>query len=517
MQTWSVEKPAVRSEAGVVVSQHAQASAAGAVVLAEGGNAIDAAVTAALTVGVVEPWLSGLGGGGFMIAYDAASATAHALDFGMVAPARLQPSDYPLSPGGPTRGLFGWPNVVADRNLRGGSSICVPGAAAGFAAALERLGTISWRRALEPARAAAQAGLEVDWFTTLSIATSAADIATDPVSAARYLPGGVPPVPPLPPQRSSIAFNDLARTLDRLADAGADDLYRGDLAQELVRDLRAHGCAIDHADLANYRPVWHRPLERRVAGARVLAMPGLSGGPTLLHALAAIERAWGHDDVSRYRAIAQALTEAFAERFASMGAGHLAADAPSAEPEGCTTHVAVVDRYGNAVSLTNTLLARFGSMVTLPATGLLMNNGLMWFDPVPGRPNSIRAGARPLANMSPSVAIDADGRTWAVGAAGGRRIVPTVAQILAFGLLGGDSLEQAARRPRLDLSGASIGIDARLSADVRAALAHLGPVHDSSDAAFPSPFAVASCAAWEDGLATGVAHLGTPWAAACGA
>lgn len=506
MQTWHVEKPAVRSRRGVVVTQHREASRAGAEVLAEGGNAVDAAVTAALTVGVVEPWLSGLGGGGFMVALDAASGRAHALDFAMVSPAALRPEDYPLDGDGPTKGLFGWPNVVDDRNLRGPSAICVPGAAAGLAAALERLGTVSWRRALEPALQAARAGLEVDWFTTLSIATSAADLATDPVSAARFLPGGVPPVAPMPPGRARIAFDDLARTLERLADAGADDLYRGELARSIAADLAERGAPLAADDLAAYQPVWREPARARVGGADVLTMPGLSGGPTLLQALAGIERDWGAEDGQRYLAMAAALRSAFADRLDTMGAG--------VAPASCTTHVSVIDGDGNAVAITNTLLARFGSMVTLPGTGLLMNNGVMWFDPRPGRPNSIRPGVRPLANMSPAIALHDDGRRWALGAAGGRRIVSSVAQLLAFALLAGDDAETAARRPRLDVGVDTVGVDPRLGADVRARLAQAFDVHDAEDAAFPSPFAVASLASWADGEATGVAHLGTPWAAA---
>ena len=125
---WNVNKPVVESRGGVVVSQHRLASTAGAEVLVEGGNAVDAAVTTALTLGVVEPWLSGVGGG-FLLYHHKASGRTHGLDFGMVAPRHLDPERYPLQ-GGDSPSLFGWPTVTEDRNLKGYESICVPGTVA---------------------------------------------------------------------------------------------------------------------------------------------------------------------------------------------------------------------------------------------------------------------------------------------------------------------------------------------------------------------------------------------------
>lgn len=524
MHAWSLSKPAVRAAGGVVVSQHRQASQAGAAVLEAGGTAVDAAVVTALVGGVVEPWLSGLGGGGFLVAYDPAVGASRVLDFGMVAPRGLRSDDYPLlrdASGAPHTGLFGWPAVEGDHNLRGGRAIGVPGTVAGLAEALTRLGTISWRDALTPALRTAEAGLPVDGYTTLSVATAAADLAHDPVSQAIWLPGGMPPVSPLgrPPRR--IVNPALVTTLERLRDAGPDDFYEGETARALIADLQAAGSRMSEEDLRAYAPQWREARTGRFGAGEVDVVPGLSGGPTLLRILELLEA-----DLTLGRephlATAAAIRTAYQERLTTMGAG--------SPHESCTSHVSVVDREGRVCALTSTLLARFGSKVTSPSTGVLMNNMMMWFDPRPGRPNSVRPGVRPLANMSPAIARADDGRRIALGAAGGRRIVPALAQLLRFLLIDGDDLETAARRPRLDASGATIEVDPRLPDDVQASLTRLGEVRAVEDDLFPSPYAVASLAAWEpandraadppgadDGPCVGVAHLGTPWPDAVGA
>src|SRR5262245_40109558 len=133
----------------------------------------------------------------------------------------------------------------------------------------------------------------------------------------------------------------------------------------------------------------------------------------------------------------------------------------------CTSHSCVADKDGNVVARTQTLLSRFGSFVLSPATGVLMNNGIMWFDPVPGKPNSIRPGARPLSNMCPTVALSPRLGALAIGASGGRKIMPSVAQILSFMVDFGMDLDAAFHCPRIDVSGDSIAlVDRRLGKPV---------------------------------------------------
>ena len=150
MQTFTIQRPAVHSAHGLVAAQNRHAAQAGADVLSRGGNAMDAAVVAALVLSTVEPWLSGIGGGGFLVHADGATGATETLDFNVRSAAGLDLADYPLADA-QAGNWFSWPSVVGDRNVSGYGSICVPGAIAGFAAALERHGSISWEEALQPA------------------------------------------------------------------------------------------------------------------------------------------------------------------------------------------------------------------------------------------------------------------------------------------------------------------------------------------------------------------------------
>ena len=165
-------KEAVVSSKGIVASQHKLASRAGAKVLAEGGNAVDAAVATAFTVSVLEPWMSGIGGGGHMLIHDAPSGKVHAIDFGMRSPIGLDPEDYPLSREGVASDLFPWPRVVEDHNIVGATSIAVPGQVDGMRVALENFGSRSWKESLQPAIQAAEAGMQIDWYATLLIGSA---------------------------------------------------------------------------------------------------------------------------------------------------------------------------------------------------------------------------------------------------------------------------------------------------------------------------------------------------------
>ena len=203
IETWSQAKPPVTGRHGVVASQNVQASEVGAAVLAAGGNAADAAVATALALTVAEPWMSGLGGGGFMLVRLRGQAETQVVDFGMRAPLALDPADYPTI-AGIDDDLFGWPAVVEDRNLVGPLSFAVPGFVAGHALALERFGTRSWSEALAPAIALAERGMDIDWYATLKIAAEAKALARYPESARTYLPDGLPPAASWATPRSQI-------------------------------------------------------------------------------------------------------------------------------------------------------------------------------------------------------------------------------------------------------------------------------------------------------------------------
>ncbi|MCX8998419.1 gamma-glutamyltransferase family protein [Rhizobiaceae bacterium BDR2-2] len=506
---WSIRKKETRSKGGIVACQNWLAAEAGAAVLARGGNAVDAAVTAALTLSVVEPWLSGLGGGGFLLRADGRDGSVDALDFNVVSSRHLDPAAYPLAPGR-DGDWFNWPQVQGDRNLIGYGSICVPGAVAGLSAALERFGSISFAEALQPAIAHAARGLTIDWFTVLCLAIDAEGLNRFPASSALFLENGRAPRVPETGLPRTIPMPKKAAMLQRLATAGARDFYEGETARNLLADLRDGGSPIGADDLRDYEPVWKMPLSTAYRGFTVHAMPGLSGGPTLVDALAELDKTLPDDGPFSGKtalAFARAIRRASEHRLKTMGHG--------SSGESCTTHISVVDRDGTFVSLTNTLLSRFGSKVVLPSCDLLMNNGMMWFDPRPGQPNSIAPGVRPLANMCPVIA-SADGvPKLALGAAGGRQIMPAVAQILSYISVFGLSPEDALHAPRIDASGIRLRVSERARPDVASRLGEEFPVEIIPDTLYPVNFAVPSIVLRENGENAGMAHPYHPWAAAC--
>jgi gamma-glutamyltranspeptidase / glutathione hydrolase len=508
MQTFDVRKPAVVSQHGMVASQNRHAAEAGAAVLARGGNAMDAAVVTALVLSVVEPWLSGIGGGGFLLHADGATGQVDTLDFNVVSAQGIDPADYPL--GGDDGGnWFNWPPVQDDRNVSGYGAICVPGAIAGFAAALERFGTLSFADALVPAIAHAQRGLELDWFACLALAIDAAGLAAHPASAALFLDDGRAPRASdrTPPQCRPMPVK--AKLLQRLAAAGAQDFYQGEIARMLVHDLQAGGSRISLADFAAYQARWKAPLVGSYRGLELNLIDGLSGGPTFLDAcnqLSASALQAQSSPADAALMYASAIRNAYETRLTTMG--HAATT-----QAGCTSHLSVVDAKGTMVSLTNTLLSRFGSKVVLPQTGFLMNNGMMWFDPRPGQPNAIAGGVKPLANMCPVIVKSRDRPYLAIGAAGGRTIFPTVLQLISsladFGL----SLEDAFHAPRIEASTPTIKINALAGADVAARVATRFPVEVVSDTVYPVQFAVPSAVLRDGAGNTGMTHPHHPWAA----
>lgn len=505
-ETWQVSKPAVTSKCGLVASHHHEASAIGAEVLAAGGNAVDAAVATGLAIGVAEPWMSGIGGCGYMVIYDAETKRCRTVDFGVVAPRRLDPADYPLAGSATDDDLFGWPLVVEDRNVQGPLSIAVPGHVAGLSLALERFGTLPWKEAIAPAVALARRGMKIDWYATLRIALEARGLAKFDASRDFFLPDGLPPVSLDPDGLVTLKSDAQLSTLERLRDAGPQDFYKGDIAASIAGDMAALGGKLDRDDLAAYEARIADAQTARYRDATVHVAPGLNAGPTLLDALGRLEGAWTASgkgpDAASTTACAQALFDAYRHRLATMGEGGGAS---------CTTHLTVVDARGNMVALTQTLLSVFGSRVMLPSIGFLMNNGIMWFDPRPGGPNAMAPGRRPLSNMCPAV-VTREGGNFALGASGGRRIFPAVMQLVSFLVDHGMSLEQAFHTPRIDVSGANlVTADVRMAAEARQALADRWPTTELPYAVTPALYACPNAVIDLGHERQGCAFVMSPW------
>lgn len=500
-------KQPLRSRGGIVAAQNQRAADIGAAVLRQGGNAVDAAVATAFALAALEPWMSGLGGIGYMMIYDARLRRAHCIDFGAVSPAALDPADYPLV-GGEAGDLFGWPAVAEDRNILGYPAIAVPGQPDGMRLAVESFGTKRFADLLGPAIEAAETGIEVDWFLSLIVASAAKDLARFPASRAYFLPDGQPPsadyVGPAPRLRNEA----LLATMKHLAAAGPRDYYEGALARRLLADLQRGGSKITAADLARYQARRVDPLLVTHAGKTLALAPGLTAGPTLADALRRAAPALPPQlGPQSFVAYAEALSAVYHHRFATMG--------DHGGDKSCTTHLCVIDRDGNMVALTQTLLSLFGSRVMLPESGLMMNNGIMWFDTRPGRPNSIRAGKRPLSNMLPSIGLDGDKPWLAIGASGGRRILPAVMQLISFLADYRMELGEAFNRPRIDVSlPDQPSVDPLLAPEIRAALEQRFPqTVEKARIPLPLGYACPSAILIEGGgMRVGMTEAAMPWA-----
>ena len=515
VQNWNVRKPIARSRGGIVATQNRIAGEAGIKILKAGGNAVDAAVATGLALAAVEPWNSGLGGVGFMLVYLAKEKRVQVVDFGPVSPGALNPADFPLV-GGYTSDLFTWPTVKDDRNVHGPNSIAVPGHVSGLSLALEKFGKLTFRDVIQPAIALAEQGMPVDWYLTLKIAITAKELSQYPSSANVYLPGGFPPVTPAGANLEHLKLKGLAKTMRRLADAGPRDYYEGEIAQSIARDIKAMGGILSADDLKRYKARIVEPITTEYHGAQLALAPNLTAGPSMLHTLdnlRGMQFSQGAPTAESFLAYAKVLREAFAVRLSTMGD---ITEAGDRRDPSCTTHFNVVDSEGNMVAHTQTLLSVFGSKVVLPETGILMNNGIMWFDPRPGTPNSLGPNKRALTNMCPVIA-HRDGKAWfAVGASGGRKIFPAVLQLTSFMVDHGLSLEDAFHHPRIDASGGdSVGVDSRMPQPVIQKLQAELPVNLTELLVYPTNFACPSSVYQAvDGEHFGMADVMSPWSGA---
>jgi gamma-glutamyltranspeptidase/glutathione hydrolase len=444
----------------VAVSESVQATAVGKQVLADGGNAVDAAVAIAFALAVVHPSAGNLAGGGFAVVHtDTGERTA--LDFRETAPAAatrdmyVDPKTNKPAPGASTTGYL---------------SVATPAEVAGLFALHKKLGKKPWRDVVAPAIAFARDGFVVDEHTRESIGHRADCLRKFPATAAIWLPGGAPPT-----ADAKVTIPDLAAVLQRIADRGPDGFATGATADLIVAEMKRGGGLVTAADLAGYKPVWRTPLVTTYRGFTFITMPPPSSGGIVLALTANMLRgtdlhALGWHSTEHVHRIVEVWRRAFAARNELRGdpaflpdmpvdklmstayADKLAATiGPRATPstdvtnfvDGThTTNISVVDARGEAVALTTTLNASFGSCVTVAGGGFLLNDEMDDFTSQPGTPNmfglvqgtanAIAPGKRMLSSMSPTVVLDKAGAVFAVaGAGGGPRIITAVWQTLS--------------------------------------------------------------------------------------
>ncbi len=505
---WKVTKQAVRGK-GVVVAQNCKAAEVGADILRKGGNAIDAAVATGMAIGTLEPWMSGIGGVGFMTIWTAKEQRAWTIDYGPISAKKLDPSNYKIVGPGPAN-PFAWPDILEQRNEVGYHSIAVPGMVAGLAKALERFGSLKWQEVMAPGIALAKRGMELDWYMQVMLAQGARDLSKFPASRAAYLcdDGRVPMIDWQANVRH-LKLGNLGETYQRLSDGGPREYYEGKLAHDIANDLQAGGSAISYDDLASYEARIVEPLSFQHGDAVINVAGGLTAGPTLhrtIELAGTKTRGKGAPDADFFLAIAAAMHQAYQERLKGLG------DKPT---NTCTTHFCAADSEGNMVALTQTLMSLFGSSVMLPKTGITMNNGMLWFDPEPNRPNSIAPGKRPLCNICP-VVVTRDGKPWfCIGASGGRRIVPAVTQLSLMLIDRGMDVEAAFHQPRIDVSGVGpIRVNRELPDAVKKAIAGKLPIVEVANQVSPLGFANPSCIVRDpaSGELTGMNEVMSPWA-----
>ena len=376
-----------------------KAAQVGAEVLAAGGDCVDAVIATTFALGVLEPWMSGLGGGGAMVLYRAREDRYEVIDYGMRAPLSLRAEDYPLTGDGAASDIFPWPRVKDDRNLHGPGSIAVPGVVAGMEEAHRRHAKLPWKELLAPsvdARRRRPCGRLVDHADDFECRPRICGViprAPPPIcrtACRRIAPWGIKSEVRMPQDR-------LKATMAQLASAGPRDFYEGDLANSLAADIQAAGGALSVEDLKPFRAHLREPLAIPYRGGKVFATPELTAGPTLSRTLGLLQEnlkpARGGPDAAAYVAYASALQAAYRERLKDMGDddGRRSLGAEALAPA-CTTHFSAVDRDGNMAAVTQTLLSTFGSKFVSGQTGITMNNGIMWFDPDAG--HAELAGAR---------------------------------------------------------------------------------------------------------------------------
>jgi gamma-glutamyltranspeptidase/glutathione hydrolase len=453
---------------GAVAAGHPLTAAAGARILAEGGNAADAAVAAAFAAWVTESPLTGPGAGGFALVLPAGRRPPRVADFFVATPGlgRRTP------PGAEMHAIdvgFGGDSETTQVFRIGGASCAVPGSAAGLAAVHRAYGRLPWPELLQPAIELARDGValskeQAHLHAILDLIlrhTREGRRVYSRADGSRLVPGDVLRLP------------DLAGTLERIARGGAAVLYRGELAQATVATVRELGGRLGREDLAGYRVAWRRPVRVSYRGHEVVSNPPpSSGGILIAYGLALHERLRGAEDGTaeaiaalvevmreqtraRERGFAAALHRGgLARRLldeASVAAGveRIEASLPGvreAAPAG-TTHVSVVDADGNAAAISSSTGS--GSGVIVAGTGIHLNNMLGEYDLVADAPAS--PGRRLTSMMAPTVVTNEDGPRLVVGSAGSVRLRGAIMQVVVNVIAHGLDVATAIGRPRVHL------------------------------------------------------------------
>lgn len=514
---------------GIIVARHPLAAEAGVLVLEQGGNAFDAAVATGFALCVVEPYMSGIGGGKFQLVFVGAIGKGGAIDAPVVAPSGAVPGSYEIDEDAP-RGLFGFRGVRGRANEIGHGSVAVPGVVAGLCLTLERFGTKSLEEVMQPAIALAEQGYPLSWVDIVHIAANYERLVRFPATAAIMLPNGHIPRPtiqyPIEPA-DKLVQSDLAYSLRSIAEQGPDVFYRGELGKRIVAQVQAGGGWLSAQDLASYKAKVLPVVAAKYRGWDLLTGPDF----TVLEALLILERfdlgSVGHNSAQALHLIAEACLLVHADFYryivspedvtpdlaTYLSAPNVQSRAECIPPQAAiqaalfpdevadghfsdgdctTTGYSTADQWGNVVSVLQTHGFPFGSGVTVPGTGILLNDQMLGFNPEPGTFTSIAPGrTRPIPGW-PIIGLKGDGSCFAIAAPGGNRVLCALVQVITNIIDFEMPIAEALAAPRVDCGSTptqrkTIICDSEIEPEVIKALAAMGHSIDTASRSLMMP------------------------------
>jgi gamma-glutamyltranspeptidase/glutathione hydrolase len=486
---------------GLIATSQPLASATGLRVLQQGGNAIDAAVSAAAVLAVVEPAMTGIGGDLFAMVHDARTKSVKGLNASGRAPASASVDEFRR------RQLDAIP-------YRGELSISVPGVVDGWTELLTRYGTITLAKALEPAIAYARDGFAVSEIVSNQWDDATGILAKDRSASATFLPNGRAP-------RAGEVFRNphLAATLEQIASGGSGAFYRGAVAKAIAGDLKKRNALLSEADLAEHRSDWVEPIATDYRGHRVLEMPPNTQGITALQMLNILEgfdlKALGHNSAAYLHLLVEAKRIAFADReawladfdavdksvLARLLSKEYAAERrreidrdraareyrpvlragsrprPAGEPpqaRGDTIYLTAADRDGNVISLIQSIFENFGAGIVAGDTGVVLHNRGALFSLDRNHPNVVAPRKRPFHTLIPAMVLR-EGRPWlSFGVMGGDMQPQGHVQVLLNLIDFGMNVQEAGEAARFRHSAAGLALESAIAADARYGLDQRG-------------------------------------------
>ncbi len=495
--TFTCQKQVASSSRGMVVSNHPLASAAGAEMLAAGGNAVDAAIATLFTLTVVEPMMVGIIGGG-MAHIRLADGSHRFIDGQSTVPLSVKPDTYRSKPGS-AHDVF---DSVGDENLIGPRSVGAPGSLKAWCETLRRFGTMSLADVMQPAIKHAARGYAATPYLHECVTDAANDLLKDKAISSIYLPDGKPLA-----AGTRVVQGEYAETLTLIAQKGEAALYGGPLGDILVDYMEKNGGFITQRDLSWYKTVEREPIKASYRGWEIFGPPPpAASGVHITQMLNILEGydvgAMGFGTAETIHLLAEVLKIAFADRAAASGdpdfinvpvarltskdyadERRAAIDPKRAQQWGAgvkqlesahTTHMTAADAFGNVVATTQTINNLFGAKFLIPGLGVVPNNYMNLFDPRPGHALSVQPGKRVTTSMSPMMALRGGKIAYALGLPGGKRIFPSAFQALVNLIDHGMSLQEAVEAPRVWTEGNALEMELAVPEAVRGQLAARG-------------------------------------------